>query len=650
MSRVRSLFVITSIVAMTFSTVFPVLISQPITTYAAATSVQWGKTTVSNPASVRYFDVATDSNNNSYAVGYLFNTNGTYDFGNGVTASPVTSQSTALMVKYNSSGTPQWAVVPTVPTNNIYTSFDSIAIDSSDNLYVGMSLDGSTANRQINIGGGSIQVPISHCSSGDILTKAALFKFNSDGGFQWGSTPASACDITYVYHSVAVSANGVYSVGYGSKDYALDLGDGITLSGPAGEHGGPETTHGIVTKYNTSGTAVAAMNTSSADNIPTYFFGITANSAGVFVSGYVGNSATGFGNGVSVTGSNATGSALLVKYNSSLVAQWASTTVSGSPYARAYAADLDSAGNIYVAVTPQEAGTYDFGNSVTMSTEMFMVGAVVKYSSSGVAQWARIMTSTADPDSIWAEMNDIKVSPSDQVFVVGEEGIDATYDFDNGITTTTLGAQNDNAFIVQYDTDGNAIWAKTADTGGDGSDYYSLSIDTEGNVVALGDIWGSTGIDFGNGVVVSSGGAGLMNPLIVKYDFDRPSFQNIPGDGVINVTEGQTITSNPYQLQVKPTDNSGISQVNFYVDGNLICSATEPDGDGVFDCNWDTSQYHSVVSVIAYDDSANHNQSNTITRETTVSLGSSPGNENIPAGEAGVTSSSNSVLPETGSD
>ena len=104
-------------------------------------------------------------------------------------------------------------------------------------------------------------------------------------------------------------------------------------------------------------------------------------------------------------------------------------------------------------------------------------------------------------------------------------------------------------------------------------------------------------------------------------DYTPPIFDELPdASAVINVVEGQTITTNPYFIKVKPTDSSGISKVEFYIDDILICTATTPDSDGVYTCSWDTSKYHSTISVYAFDNSVNENRSQLLQRTTVVDL------------------------------
>lgn len=109
---------------------------------------------------------------------------------------------------------------------------------------------------------------------------------------------------------------------------------------------------------------------------------------------------------------------------------------------------------------------------------------------------------------------------------------------------------------------------------------------------------------------------GQTNIWMATVTYPSPVFANLPGDSrPININEGQIIISNPFIIQVHPTDPSGIEKVEFYIDDTLVCTATEPDANGVYSCSWDTSKYHSNVKVIAYDTIGNQT---ILARTTTV--------------------------------
>ena len=117
-------------------------------------------------------------------------------------------------------------------------------------------------------------------------------------------------------------------------------------------------------------------------------------------------------------------------------------------------------------------------------------------------------------------------------------------------------------------------------------------------------------------------------------DTTVPTFSNLPNNNSpINIDNGQFITTNPFIIKVKPTDNVGISNVKFYVDDNLICTATAVDANGVYSCAWDTSKYHSVVKVVAYDTSNNPTEllSRTTLVDPVLYIGQTPALTELPA-------------------
>ncbi len=74
----------------------------------------------------------------------------------------------------------------------------------------------------------------------------------------------------------------------------------------------------------------------------------------------------------------------------------------------------------------------------------------------------------------------------------------------------------------------------------------------------------------------------------------------------VNLTDGQTVNTNPFIIKVKATDaSSGIWKVEFSIDDNLICTDTVADSEGYYTCSWDTGTYHSAVDIRAYDASGN---------------------------------------------
>ncbi len=139
---------------------------------------------------------------------------------------------------------------------------------------------------------------------------------------------------------------------------------------------------------------------------------------------------------------------------------------------------------------------------------------------------------------------------------------------------------------------------------------------TEYNDRAYGVVLDNSGVYF-------SGMDEDDNGFIIKYAFPEddtpPIFTDLPGiNTAINLTNGQTITTNPYAIYVKASDNVEVDYVEFYVDGVLICTDNTADANGVYSCNWNTALYHSDIQVLAYDTAGN--QSVALNRSVTVTL------------------------------
>ena len=108
---------------------------------------------------------------------------------------------------------------------------------------------------------------------------------------------------------------------------------------------------------------------------------------------------------------------MLVKYNSSGVAQWARTVTAGSRYSQFYSVSVASDGSVYAAGCIDGTGTYDFGNTVTAAgTSSSSNIVLVKYNRSGTTQWAQ--TVTAGSKESW--FDGVSVASDGSVYAAGD--------------------------------------------------------------------------------------------------------------------------------------------------------------------------------------------------------------------------------------
>lgn len=420
----------------------------------------WARTDLSPTTSSIFYSAAVDVSGDVYAVGDLWGPS-TLDFGNGVTATGTNSRYNALLVKYDSSGNAQWE--RTIGTDATGADFSSVALDSSGNLY---------------------------------------------------------------------------AVGYLSGDPGVvDLGNGVTVT--KSDTANDAFNNALLVGYDSSGTARWAHLVTAGGSDSTLNSVVVDSSGNIFVAGRIDGTGTyDFGNGVTATGvatsaglMNPPGNAVLAKYDSSGTAQWAQTVTQGSPASSFSSVAVDSGGNAYAAGSIGGTGTYGFGNGVTaagtavggpIGGEAAGNVALVKYDSSGVAQWARTVTA----GSSGSGFSSVTVDRSGDVYAAGSIG-EGTYDLGNGVTvagTTKGGSFTGTAgplyvVLAKYDSTGTAKWARTVTPGGSNSYLNSVAADASGNAYVAGAVH-STGIyDFGNGATISTDAHDTgYYAALVKYD------------------------------------------------------------------------------------------------------------------------------------
>lgn len=240
------------------------------------------------------------------------------------------------------------------------------------------------------------------------------------------------------------------------------------------------------------------------------------SSGNVYAAGIiVGITAVDFGNGISTAGMYPPGdNILLVKYNSSGSAQWATSLVSGSNTSFYKSVSVDSSGNVYAAGALNGSGSCGFGNSVTTSGAYAGGSSIllVKYSSSGSAQWAKsIVTGTSN-----SFYRSAAVSSSDNIYAAGEIYSTSVYGFDSGVTVQGANSGN-NVLLSKYNTSGDVLWAKSVESASSTSSYYSVGVDSSENVYAAGVINQNSAFNFGDGITAAGGFSASGNLILVKY-------------------------------------------------------------------------------------------------------------------------------------
>jgi len=217
---------------------------------------------------------------------------------------------------------------------------------------------------------------------------------------------------------------------------------------------------------------------------------------------------------VNAAGTNSNYSnSLLVKYNSSGNALWAKTVTAGSDESVFYSVSAAPDGSVYAAGYVTGTGTYNFGNSKTVTGAFTGDNLVlVKYDSSGTAQWARTVTTV----SSYSYFYGVSAAPDGSVYAAGYISETGTYNFGNGVIAA--GESLYSLVLVKYDGTGLAQWAQTTVGGNDDSIFYGVSVAPDNTVYGAGYISGTGTYNFGNDVTAAGTWVNSDNIVLVKYN------------------------------------------------------------------------------------------------------------------------------------
>jgi len=403
-----------------------------------------------------------------------------------------------------------WARTVSAGNGNSY--FNAVAVDSSGNVYA--------AGCQYGNGTYIYGTGVSAQGQGSSKVDVVLVKYNSSGTALWVRT-VSAGNNTSSFRAVAVDSSGnVYAAGNQGGNGTYTYGTGVSAQGVYSDPSVYYASSNVVlVKYNSSGTAEWARTVSAGNNI-SYFNAVAVDSSGnVYAAGYqYGNGTYIYGTGVSAQGTCIGGNVVLVKYNSSGTAEWARTIITGGENNGSIfnAVAVDSSGNVYAAGYQYGNGTYIYGTGVSaQGTSSGNNVVLVKYNSSGTAEWAR----TVSVGNAYSSFIAVAVDSSGNVYAAGNQSGNGTYTYGTGVSAQ--GTSGDNVVLVKYNSSGTALWVRTVREGNNNSSsnissFNAVAVDSSGNVYAAGHQDGNGTYTYGTGV--SAQGTSSGNVVLVKYD------------------------------------------------------------------------------------------------------------------------------------
>jgi hypothetical protein len=334
-----------------------------------------------------------------------------------------------------------------------------------------------------------------------------------DFGAIWGKTTIEGLEISMFISVTGDSSGSTFAVGYVWSSLTYKFSDTVSVKGSYNGSGA----NAVLVKYNSTGEAEWGRSLFASDNASSFYSVKQDLDGNIYTAGELSLGSYTFDSGVTVN-TNSASNIVLVKYDKFGNALWARTVNNITNYNTSYfnSIAIDKAGNIYAVGRIENHGTYDFGNSAIVDAKAEMAYeslVIVKYAPNGDTIWAKTVTNEC-PRSAYRS---VAVDSSGNVFAAGYISGTDLVSLGNDVNIYGKYADGDSIIIVKYDSDGNAIWAKTVTEGSNYSWLESITIDSSDNIIIAGVIFGSENFSFGNDISIA-GTSNDVNMLLMKYD------------------------------------------------------------------------------------------------------------------------------------
>jgi hypothetical protein len=355
---------------------------------------------------------------------------------------------------------------------------------------------------------------------------ALILKYDSKGKLLWARLTKEKGPGGTRYLSVAVDAKGnAYAVGYvgpGEHQY----GDAVSLKGMLGQNP-------LIVKYDPQGRAVWARGLAE-DSVSAWDYeeggGPSSRYSGAAVDREGGIYAVGNIDGGKILFSstapqfrNAIDSstkhgAVIVKYDSSGMALWASGFAGEGTYGEFRAVQADDRGGAYAVGYARTESAVSFGDGVLLPKPRGGTdyGVLVKYDSKGNTLWAKCPEET--PES--SDYMRLAIDEKGSVYVLGSFEGAGSCDLGNGVM---IGGplKKRNMLLAKYDAKGMPQWGRGL-VGGSGTfNLYSNSlVASEGKILVSGEFDDAMDPtpDFGQGVKVPKQESIYFSDVLLVYD------------------------------------------------------------------------------------------------------------------------------------
>jgi hypothetical protein len=284
-----------------------------IVKYNALGVAQWAHTVkgISTDYYCRFDKVAGDKSGNSYVVGTVAGSD-TYDFGSGIALTITTNFSTpthgsAVLVKYDPSGTTLWARTAAQGSAAPESHFNNVAVDYDSNAFVVGEVE---SDEMYDFGG---NVRIEAASAGGNLINF-IGKYDPSGRALWAQRASGSERAGGAFFGLAIERNGnACAAGYVFGLETIDFGSGVSSRGAFERFG---SFNQVLVEFSSSGVALTSWTPKTASESNAFHAAMADNQGNIYAVGSVDGGETLDSGGVAfVSGFGAIQSAVLAKFH-----------------------------------------------------------------------------------------------------------------------------------------------------------------------------------------------------------------------------------------------------------------------------------------------------------------------------------------------
>ena len=372
-----------------------------------------------------------------------------------------------MVIKFEKAELPNLTVVQAKEMAVTGSDYINSVVECNDRGYI---VGGYFESRSIDLGNG-----ISLTNKGSSGADGIIVKYNNIGEIEWAQGIGGG-DGDFINSVTECSDGGCIAAGY-FKSRNIDLGNGISLTNKGEQDG-------MLIKYKKNGEVEWAQGIGGiyTDNI---YSVAESSDGGCIVAGYFKSCNIDLGNGVNITcKSSFNDNGIVIKYDSNGKAEWAQWTKGTSHSYLNAVEECDDGG--FIVGGDSSSSSIDLGNGISLTKKGSEDGMVIKYSSSGEVEWARV----------YACKIDSLINCSDGGYLVSGNFWGTDIDLGNGVSLANKGRWD--GMITKYSSDGEVEWAQGI--GGSSDEEINSVVESSDGGYIVGGYFVSSRINLENGI------------------------------------------------------------------------------------------------------------------------------------------------------